>query len=112
MEQLLRAARIKEILSLFVLLVYHAQVSYAEERIMCLFCSIHTSSPSCRLLLLPAFIVSPTQFQLEKLLLGAWGSPDSMLERSAEVRVQGQWGENARAGGILLGGLEGGVSPG
>ena len=40
------------------------------------------------------------------------GSPDSLLERSVEVRVQGQWGENSRAGGIGLKGLEGGGSPG
>ena len=33
-----------------------------------------------------------------------------MLERSAKVRVQGQWGGNARAGGIGLGGSEGGDS--
>ncbi len=66
--------------------------------------------PSCHqwLLLLPALIVSLPQFQLEKLLLAARGSPDSMLERSVEVRVQGQWGENSRTGGIGLGGLEGG----
>ncbi len=36
-----------------------------------------------------------------------------MLERSAEVRLQGQLGGNARAGEIGLGGLEGGgVVPG
>ena len=59
------------------------------------------------LLLLPALITNPPKFQLEKLLLAACGSPDSMLERSPEVRFQGQWGG---AGGIRLGGLEGGGS--
>ncbi len=33
-----------------------------------------------------------------------------MLERSAEVKVQGQWGGNTQAGGIGLGVLEGGGS--
>ncbi len=33
-----------------------------------------------------------------------------MLERPAEVRLQGQWGGNTQAGGIGLGGLEGGGS--
>ncbi len=31
-----------------------------------------------------------------------------MLERSAELRFQGQWGGKVQAGGIGLGGLEGG----
>ncbi len=61
-------------------------------------------------LLLPALITSPPQLQLEKLLLAAGVSPDSMLERSAKVRFQGQWGGNSRAGEIGLGGLEGGGS--
>ncbi len=48
-------------------------------------------------------IDNPPQFQLEMLLLAAWGSPGSLLERSVEVRVQGQWGGNSRAGGIGFG---------
>ena len=43
-----------------------------------------------RLLLLPALIASPTQFQPEKLLLAASGSPDSVSEGSVEVRFQAQ----------------------
>ncbi len=65
-----------------------------------------------RLLLLPALIDSPLQFQLEMFLLAAWWSPDSFLERSVEVRFQGQWRGNSRAGLIGPGVLEGGGSYG
>ena len=59
------------------------------------------------LLLLPTLIKSPPQSQPEMLILAVWGSPDSLLEKSVEVRVKGQWGGNSRAGGIGLRGLEG-----
>ncbi len=64
-----------------------------------------------QLLLLTALIVSPPQFQLANYYsLAAWGSPDSLLERSVGVRVEGQLEDNSRAGGTGLRGLEGGGS--